>query len=105
MKVIYNVTVNIDHEVHNDWFEWMRQEHIPEVLGTGMFIDARFSKILAEESGGLTYSIQYLCHDMEHYQKYQAEFAPSLQNKHNQKYGGKFVAFRTVLRVEDILIP
>lgn len=98
--IIYNVTVNIDKDVHDDWFSWMSDVHIKDVMKTGLFIEARFSKILAEEEGGYSYSVQYLCKDMPTLEKYQAEFAPGLQQDHTKRYGGKFVAFRTLLRVD-----
>jgi hypothetical protein len=101
--IIYNVTVNIDHEVHDEWIEWMLNIHIPEVLSTGLFLESRFSRIIAEEEGGRAYSIQYLCKDMETYEKYKAEHAPRLQKAHLDKYEGKFGAFRTIMNVVDIM--
>lgn len=97
--IIYNVTINIDHEAHEQWLEWMRVVHIPEVMETGMFLDSKMSKILAHEEGGLSYSIQYLMQDHETYQLYQEKYAPSLQKKHNQLFQGKFAAFRTIMEV------
>ncbi|MFK8044993.1 MAG: DUF4286 family protein [Crocinitomicaceae bacterium] len=104
MKIIYNVTVSIDYEVHDDWLEWMKSTHVPDVLKTGLFLEAKLSKIMAEESGGLSYSIQYLCENQAKLDEYQAKFAPELQNAHNAKYAGKFAAFRTLLRVEHSFI-
>ena len=98
--IIYNVTVNIDHDVHDDWLWWMQEVHIPEVMKTGLFLESRFSRILAEEDGGKSYSIQYLCPDMQTYERYRDEFAHALQQEHTAKFAGKFVAFRTLLRVE-----
>jgi hypothetical protein len=97
--IIYNVTVSIDADVSAEWVKWMQDVHIPEVMNTGKFMESRMSKILAEEEGGLSYSIQYLCKDMETLEKYQAENAPELQRKHNVKYADKAVAFRTLLDV------
>ena len=98
--IIYNVTVNIDFNVKEDWLSWMKETHIPQVLATGKFIESKLSRVLAEEDGGATYSIQYLCESHSVLEEYQAEFAPKLQADHTQKYGGKFVAFRTLLEVE-----
>lgn len=100
--IIYNVTVNIDIDVHDDWHSWMCEVHIPDVMNTGLFQDARFSRILAEEEGGKSYSIQYLCKDMDTFERYQAEFAPALQQDHTKRFEGKFVAFRTLLRVDKM---
>jgi hypothetical protein len=49
--ILYNVTVNIDPEVHEDWLNWMKNTHIPDVLNTGMFIDNRFLRVLNTEEG------------------------------------------------------
>ena len=32
--IIYNVTVTLNENIHSSWLEWLRQEHIPEVLST-----------------------------------------------------------------------
>lgn len=98
--IIYNVTVNIDHNVHDEWLQWMKEVHIPDVLATGMFLDNKICRILhAEEDGGKSYSIQYTCADMTTFEKYQVEFAPKLQQEHTNRYAGKFAAFRTLLDV------
>lgn len=100
--IIYNVTVSIDEDVHQEWVDWMKSIHIPEVLATGMFLESRFTKVVGEEEGGKTYSIQYLCKDMDTYERYQKDFASGLQKAHNERYQGKFAAFRTILNVVDI---
>lgn len=104
MKIIYNVTVNVDYQVCDDWVNWMKSVHIPEVLSTGLFEEARFSKILAEESGGASYSIQYLAPNMASYNEYVNKHAQALQLKHHSKYEGKYASFRTLLRLEDHII-
>lgn len=98
--IIYNVTVNIDYEAHDEWLQWMKEIHINDVMQTGLFLDAKLSRILAEEEGGASYSIQYLCACMEDYENYQKNFASTLQQHHTKKFAGKFVAFRTLLKVE-----
>lgn len=99
--IIYNVTVNVEESIHDQWLAWMRAVHIPDVLKTGMFTDYRLCKVLSEEDTGLTYSFQYTCNSMELYKKYRDEFAPSLRNQVSEKFGDKFVAFRTLLEVID----
>ncbi len=100
--IIYNVTISIDVDVHEEWVQWMKDKHIPDVLETGMFIESRFTRVMGEEENGKTYSIQYLCSSMEIYEKYQSEHAPRLQKEVAAKYPGKFSAFRTILNVVDI---
>ena len=37
--ILYNITVNIDHDIHQEWLVWMKDIHIPDVLSTGLFIE------------------------------------------------------------------
>ena len=97
--IIYNVTVNVDDSVHEEWLKWSKEIHIPEVMKTGMFIECRLCKVLSSEDSGATYSFQYSCEGMEKYEKYINEFAPGLRAKVSEKFGDKFVAFRTLLEV------
>ncbi|HXC07219.1 MAG TPA: DUF4286 family protein [Bacteroidia bacterium] len=99
MKIIYNVTVCIDASVHDEWLDWMRTIHIPEVMATGHFLENRMCKVLVEEDSGITYSIQYTCAGMPDLEAYQQKHAPRLQKDHNERYKDKFVAFRTLLEV------
>jgi hypothetical protein len=98
--IIYNVTINIDDSVHDEWLQWMREVHIPEVLQTNLFVENRILKVLGEEDmEGVTYSIQYTCKSMDDYEKYKNIHAPELQRKHTERYKDKFVSFRTLLEI------
>uniref|UniRef100_UPI003513FEA4 DUF4286 family protein n=1 Tax=Xanthomarina gelatinilytica TaxID=1137281 RepID=UPI003513FEA4 len=58
--IIYNVTINIEENIHDEWLNWIK-EHIPQVLATGKFTDAKLTRVLVEQDiEGFTYSIQYI---------------------------------------------
>jgi hypothetical protein len=98
--IVYNVTINIDADVHNEWLKWMLEKHIPDVLATGLFLESRMSKMLIEEEGdGITYSIQYTLDSMEKMKEYEANHATRLRDEVTRKYEGKFGAFRTMMEV------
>ena len=97
--IIYNVTVNIDHDAHDAWVVWMQEEHIPEVMATGQFIESRMCRVMADDEGGKTYAIQYTAVDMEHYERYRDVHAGRLQAAANERFGGRFAAFRTLLHL------
>ncbi|SDR69186.1 protein of unknown function [Formosa sp. Hel1_31_208] len=100
--IIYNVTVNIDDSVHNEWLEWMKSEHIPKVLGTGKFEKATLSQVLVEEDmGGQTYSIQYRSYSREALDTYYKEDAEGLRLEGFKKFADKMLAFRTELEIVD----
>ena len=98
--ILYNVTVKVDHYVVGDWVRWMKNTHIPDVMKTGIFSEYKFFRLLTvDETDGITYAIQYFCADIPAYEKYQNEFAPQLQKEHQERYEGKFVAFRTLMQM------
>lgn len=97
--MIYNVTVSIDSNIHKEWLRWMNTKHIPDVMATGCFKEARISKVHGEEDGGLTYAITYLSPSEEKFSEYEEKYAPALQQEHTEKYKGQFAAFRTLLSV------
>lgn len=98
--IFYNVTINIDESVHNQWMKWMQEKHIQEVLATGKFSGARMVKVLvAEDMGGTTYSIQYTTDSKETLQRYYDEDAPRLREEGLKLFGDKMLAFRTELEL------
>jgi len=99
--ILYNVTVNVDEDVHQVWLEWMKAEHLPMVMQTGKFLTCKMFKILSvqEDETGHTYSIQYTANSMADYEDYSQNFAPALQAETKQRFDGKFVAFRTLLEL------
>jgi hypothetical protein len=100
--IIYNVTVKLEKAIAEEWLRWMKQEHIPELLRTGLFVDAKLCHLLEQdESEGKTYIAQYFLDSMEHYNTYIAEHASRMREKGFQRFGNKFIAFRTVMAVES----
>jgi hypothetical protein len=97
--IIYNVTINIEMDVHDEWLNWMRTTHVPQVMATGYFTENKICRLLLEEEQGLTYSFQYTCDSLDAYNKYKHECAPALQADVKKRYDGKFVAFRSLLEV------
>jgi Domain of unknown function (DUF4286) len=96
---IYNVTINIEESVHEQWLEWMKQEHVPAMLSTGKFYKALMTRVdVEEEMGGITYSIQYRTDSKETLQRYYDEDAEKLRAQ-SKPFAGKFIAFRTELEV------
>ncbi len=97
--IIYNVTVNVDSDIVEDWLQWMKEKHIPDVMNTGKFTGFKFCKILSTQPDetGHTFAIQYFCNNLETLQAYQQEDAPALQKEHTERYGDKAAAFRTLL--------
>lgn len=99
--IIYNVTINVDESIHDEWLIWIK-EHIPQVLATGKFTEAKLTKVLVdEELGGTTYSVQYKAksrEDLDNYYKFDAD---KLRNEGLSRFADKMLAFRTELEIVD----
>ena len=83
---LYNVTIKVIHEIHEEWLQWLIEEHIPEVLET-------------DETEGVTYAVQYEAESKGLYNQYIDKFANQLREKSFQKWGDRFIAFRTIMQV------
>ena len=97
--ILYNVTINVDDNYHDEWLKWMQEVHIPQVLATRLFKSHTMYRILSrhEEETGTTYSVQYFLDTMEDFERYRDEFAPALQKDTFDEFGEHFSAFRTLL--------
>ena len=99
--VIYNVTVNVDDSIVEKWLLWIK-EHIPKVLATGKFSEAKLTKVLVEEEmGGQTFSIQYRAISKEALKAYYENDAEKLRQDGMSRFGDKMLAFRTELEIID----
>jgi hypothetical protein len=103
--ILYNVTVSIDERIHQEWLDWMRSKHIPDVLETGCFIEGRIARVHGEEDGGMTFAISYVAPSQEKYDEYIERFAPDLQKEHGERFEGRFAAFRTILTILEEFRP
>ncbi len=97
---IYNVTINVEPDIRDAWLEWMQQTHIPEMLATGKFHEARICRVLVEEeTGGFTYAVQYSTSSKKLLEDYYREDAERMRREGIERFGEKFVAFRTELQI------
>lgn len=96
--IIYNVTVKVLPEAANEWVKWMKEEHMDELINTGLFTGARLCRLLEQDDiEGYTYSAQYFCNSMDEYHAYIEQHAPRMREKGLARFGDKFIAFRTIM--------
>jgi hypothetical protein len=98
--IIYNVTVKTNHSIAAEWLDWLKQEHIPDMLATNCFTHANVLRLLdTDESDGVTYAVQYFAEDKAAYDQYMEKYAITMREKGTGKWGNNFVAFRSLLEV------
>ena len=97
---IYNITIKVQESIKNDWLRWLKEEHIPEVIGTGSFTHAVILRLMeVDDSEGPTYAIQYHAQSKALYNNYIENHATAMRQKSFDKWGDKFIAFRSVMQV------
>jgi hypothetical protein len=99
--IVYNVTLKLDNSIVEDWLQWMKEEHMPELMSTGLFTGRRLCRLLEQdELEGATYVAQYFCNSINEYNTYIDKYANSMREKGFARFGNKFIAFRTIMEVE-----
>ena len=95
---IYNVTVSVSRSIEAEWIQWMKDVHIPNVLRTGMFTGHKFYKVLSHDDPSTSsYCTMYSEPVLDNFVKYLNEMAPALRKEVDDKFGGQYAAFRTLL--------
>lgn len=95
----YVVTIHIQKDAETRWVAWMKEEHIPEVLKTGLFHDCRMCRSEAEQQPGCTtYRMFYALKSRAAFDTYEKDFAPALrQHASEAGFSGLFTAERDLL--------
>ncbi|MCV9388552.1 DUF4286 family protein [Reichenbachiella ulvae] len=96
--VLYNVTMNVDKGIEEDWLNWMKEVHVKDVLATGFFSDCKVFQLMSEEPQGTTYAFQYFAKSAKDIQAYQDQHGAKLQMDVISRYGDKVMSFRTLLK-------
>ncbi|HMP91621.1 MAG TPA: DUF4286 family protein [Phnomibacter sp.] len=98
--IIYNVTVQMEPDIAEQWLGWMQQLHIPQVMATGCFTRYQLVRLLeTQPDEGTTYAIQYYAEGRPQVDEYLATHAPALRKEVEQTWGNKVFAFRTLMEV------
>lgn len=97
--VLYSVTINVADEVHEDWLQWMRTKHVPDVMDTGCFVMHKIMKLKDPVQDGNTYSFQYFAESDAILTEYLTNHAPGLRADVDARYANQYLAFRTILDV------
>lgn len=98
--IIYNVTIKVHGSIKEDWLHWLKAEHIPDVINTGCFTHAFILRLMeVDETDGPTYAVQYHAESKGLYNNYIENHAAQMRQKGFDKWGDKFIAFRSVMQV------
>ena len=98
--IVYNISIQIDPSIEKEWLQWQKNEHIPEVMASAQFTDYKFYRLLEQdETESIFYVMQFFAASEAHYNTFIQEYAGNLRQKTFDRWGDKFIAFRTVMEV------
>jgi hypothetical protein len=98
--IIYNVTNKVDAAIADAWLNWLLQEHIPAIMRTGCFSSYKVVRLLeVDDTEGPTYAVQYAADSKADYNRYITVHAPAMRQQSYDKWGDRFIAFRSVMQV------
>ncbi len=96
--LLYNVTFGIDKKIETEWIAWVKENYIPALMETNLFIDYKFYKVLThDDETSVSYSLQCFANTIEHVVKYLNEFAPAIVEAHRIHFKDQHAAFNTLL--------
>ncbi|RDI42596.1 DUF4286 family protein [Aquicella lusitana] len=95
--VIYEVNLNVSHEIYDDYYKWLL-EHIKAMLKLDGFKKAEIGLIKGEEDDGKKHiRVNYLVDSYNHLKQYLTHDAPAMRVEGLQKFGDKFSASRRII--------
>lgn len=98
--IVYNITIKINPSIEEAWLQWQHDEHIPDIMSTGLFTEWKVFHLLdQDESEGITYVMQYFADTPRDYELYIEKHAPLLRAKALEKWGDQFIAFRSAMEL------
>ncbi|MDP3469302.1 MAG: DUF4286 family protein [Daejeonella sp.] len=95
--ILYNVTIILDEEIHDNWLKWLKFEYLKEMMSTGHFISYSVLKVLDSPNEGITYCIQYIASSIVKYNEYMQTSPNHLQSNVPAEFLNKFVFFSTLM--------
>jgi hypothetical protein len=96
--LLYNVTFGIDKSIESEWIRWMKENYIPSIMNTELFVEYKMYKVLThDDETSVSYSVQCFASTIEDVLNYLNNYAPILTELHREKFKDKHVAFNTLL--------
>ena len=75
-RVVYEITATVQADLAADYEQFMRDEHIPELLATNLFTDA---ELMSDGNG--SFRIVYVCGSRADLESYLTKFAAAMRQK------------------------
>jgi hypothetical protein len=96
--IIRNITYSVDKTLEQDFLEWIKAVHIPEVMMSLKPQSYKILRLLTEiENAGATFSVQYFFESLSDFEDFENEFQEDLNYEVHKRYNGHYVFFPSLL--------
>ncbi len=95
--ILFNITMKIDHDVHNDFLQWIRGEHTGDRLEGTVMASRLYRLTGVDVRDGITYCLQHYFRDNEAYNQHVISGDLAFREDLSGRYGDKLVVFSSVL--------
>lgn len=99
--IIYSISTALEEGLEDSWVKFMKEDHIPIIMQTGLFVDYRFSRVITAQGTDVTYNLQLRCKGHAELSQFRGLHELSLQKIEYQNFEGKYAAFQSVLEQVD----
>lgn len=97
---IYNITMKVSWEIHDEWLMWLKNYHIPAILDYNCFSESRLLKLEEiDENDGPTYAVQFTALSKDDYNRYIALHANEIFTVEQKFWGMKLFTFSTLMEI------
>jgi len=96
--LLYNITIAIDTPLETEWASWMKEQAIPQMMTSGLFLEYRFYKVLThDDPASASYCLQYFASSINQVNHYLKDYAPHFLSMLRERYPDRHAVFQTLL--------
>lgn len=103
---LYNITIHIEWQQHDDFLQWLHSDILPELLGKKYFSSYKFFELLGtDEKEGKTYSLQLTAESIGAYNRFAEIYREKFFERFAARWGERCYLFPSLLREVDSGAP
>ena len=98
--ILYNITMQVEKQLLEDWLSWIQLEHIPGIMGTGCFIKHQVLRLMNNnQQDEQTFAIQYFASTIYKFNQFEENFLEHELKKISDKWNTSVMYFTTVMEI------
>lgn len=97
---IYNVTIKVGWQIHDEWLQWFFTSYIPAIMKTNCFERSQATRLHEiDETEGPTYAVQFYASGKAQYNRFMELHAASIMKQADHKWGEQMLSFATLMEI------